>query len=147
MTTRDRFYTAQQLASELEECLKDHLGEYCLLDANGKTLATAPAVWIAPPQLPNNRKVRTDSGIELIVQRSPQVSQTQNANLRGVTIKHIWRSYLIQYNRNSTTLEAAQLVLLQFPYATVTTRPQTQTKEGLVYEQARVQIPEWAFRR
>jgi len=144
---RGRFYTAQQLASEMEDCIKEYLGEYCLLDANGNTLATAPAVWISPPQLPNNRKVKTDSGIELIVHRSPQVSQKQNAGLKGVTIKHIWQVFLVQYDRRQTTLEATQLLLSQFPYTTVTTRPQMQTKEGLVYEQARVNVPEWVFQR
>ena len=139
---RTRIQSPQQLSQSVESLISDELGFYSVVDDRGVELGKAPAIWIFPPQLPKNRRMIEDSGIELSVARSPRLVPKQNAGL-NTTIKQWWELLLVQYNRSKTTQVASQLIAHYFPYSEIRTRQQMETEQGLVYEQARITIPEW----
>jgi hypothetical protein len=121
----------EDLRDALEEELADLLGTYTLRTATGTV--TVPAVHCWPPQLANDRKV---TGLELLIQKSPQISQERlfgELKRRGTyTVR------LIQHDESQTLTEAVEIILTLFPDAKATTLPGTDLAE----EQAKIEIPD-----
>ena len=121
----------EDLRDTLEEELADLLGTYTLRTATGTV--TVPAVHCWPPQLANDRKV---TGLELLIQKSPQISQERLLGELKRTATYTVR--LIQHDESQTLTEAVEIILTLFPDAKATTLPGTDLAE----EQAKIEIPD-----
>lgn len=121
----------EDLRDTLEDELADLLGTYTLRTATGTV--TVPAVHCWPPQLANDRKV---TGLELLIQKSPQISQERLLGELKRTGTYTVR--LIQHDESQTLTEAVEIILTLFPNARATTLPGTDLAE----EQAKIEIPD-----
>jgi hypothetical protein len=123
--------TWEDLRDILEEDLADLLGTYTLRTATGTV--TVPAVHCWPPQLANDRRV---TGLELLIQKNPQISQLRC--YREVARTGTYTVRLVQHDESRTLTEAIERVLSRFPNARATSIAGTDLAE----EQATIAIPD-----
>ena len=125
----------EDLRDILEEELADLLGTYTLRTGSGTV--TVPAIHCWPPQLANDRKV---TGLELLIQKNPQIKQIRL--LGEVARTGTYTVRLIQHDKSRTLTEAIEIVLTLFPDAKASSIPGSDLTE----EQAKIEIPD-GFRR
>lgn len=63
--------TLQALRNNLEIILDTDLGKYEIINPTGQKIKEVPAIWVEPPELPANYRMKANSGIEAIIQREP----------------------------------------------------------------------------
>lgn len=142
MSFKDHQIEPISLLKVLSDLLVKDLGEYKINNYNGSSLKILPSIWISPPQLPSNRQVVEDSGIECIISRMSEQSPENCANNQNV-IKKGWKILLTQYNKNLTTENSIEKIINSFSVSLVNVREQQERKEGLFLEQAKLIITDF----
>ena len=117
------------------------LGKYEITSPTGQKLNEIDAIWVEPPELPANYKVKLNSGIEAIIQREPD---PYHENLLGYTVSiNNYCITLKQYNLEKSLTPVIERLkssrywnFLDQPRLT----PYTKTSEGIVRPKATFKI-------
>ena len=150
MSFKDHQIEPISLLKSLNDLLELELGEYKINDYSNNPINThnygsiknIPSIWITPPQIPSNREVVKDSGIECVISRTPQQTPEKCANNQDL-IKKAWKIILTQYNKNLTTEKAIEKIINSFSVSLINVREQQERKEGLFLEQAKLIITDY----
>lgn len=124
MSPRPTFLT---LRNDVESLLTGLIGTYKI-----GTAQPVPALWVAPPQPPNNRIV---TGLEVIIQKIPEIKSDWLINKRMI-LKEQWSITLYQRDATKSTHDAVRILLQNYVGSTVVTTPANDT----FYEQSRVYV-------
>jgi hypothetical protein len=133
--------TLQSLRNNLEIILDTDLGKYEITNPTGQKIKEVPAIWVEPPELPANYRMKINSGIEAIIQREPDPRYDP---LLGnyIEIAH-YTIVLKQYNLSRSLTPVVGRIqvsdywnVLESPRVT----PYTKTAEGIIRPKATIKV-------
>lgn len=134
---------AKKLRGILTRDLAEDLGIYEFYQ-NGIVKQTIPSIWSRPPVLPTYLKIKVNSGIECIIERSPKISYEGMGAGRKIGKKE-WVIYLNQFDINKTTTKAVEKIGRGFHGCKISIRQMELTSQGTNIEQALILIPAWEY--
>lgn len=107
-----------------------------------------PAIHTHPPKLSNYFRIVPESGIEIIIERSPSV-QIENYVNWGLRQQKNYTLIIDQYNRNGDLDRTSELIAREFAHQDldIRLRPQQETEQGLTYARLTVRIPSISYVR
>lgn len=129
------------IRNSLKILIGTDLGKYEITSPIGQNLKDIDAIWVEPPELPANYKVKPNSGIEAIIQREPD---PYHENLLGYTVGiNNYCITLKQYNLEKSLTPVIERLksshhwnFLDQPRVI----PYTKTSEGIVRPKATFKI-------
>lgn len=136
MITHDALDTfSKRVIDILSLVLINELGQY---DVGG---VTVPAIWSAPPDLPQSYKIVIGSGVECIFSREPTMAASNLMGRFGQVLK--FNLLLRQWNINKSIVPAVQAVMAS-KYFTIHDAPvirqYAEINGEIFYSQARILI-------
>lgn len=101
-----------------------------------------PSIRTYPPQLSNYFRMVPNSGIEVTIERSPEIEVKGHTNF-GICQKKTFEVIVDQYNREGDLNSTAELIAREFHRdgAIITIRPQQETESGLTFARLSAKIP------
>lgn len=128
------------LKAKLSEILAPDLGQYELL-VNSTVKSTTPSIWIEPPPLPQNYRLRDKSGIECIINREGDIAVTPLLGAKQITQDFVIK--LTQYNLQKC-LRLPVLKVLDAKYWEIEKdpiiQPLIELSEGFSYPQGIIKL-------
>lgn len=128
------------IRGNLIELIGNDLGKYELLNSSGVKISKIPAIWTEPPTLPNNYRVKKDSGIECVIGREVEIEADP---LMG---SYFYRSYypitMRQHNLDKSLSPPLQRILA-YPYHHVLDfliTPYRETSDGIIKPRATLKL-------
>ena len=125
--------TSIEFRNILAELLAPYLGKYDPIDQ--------PAIYLVPPQLPTNYSIKSKLGVEAIIRRMPTEIKGERIGTQKIINNREWEVVLTQYDRSNTLELAVNAIVRSFRAPEIRIRPQVETADGIVLEQAIIKIP------
>lgn len=128
------------LRNNLKIILDTDLGKYEIVNPNGQKINEVDAIWVEPPELPSNYRVKANSGIEVIISREPNLIYERMAYEVGV---YGYCITLKQYDLSRSLIPAVDR-LADSPYWNLQEQPKMfsylKTAEGIVRPRAVIKV-------
>lgn len=133
----------KELKEDLTTILEEDLGVYEYIQ-DGIVLSTTPSIYVIPPDLPSYFRMKLESGIECLINRTPEASYTQMGAGRKKGNFKI-NLLLNQFDRTKSLSLPIEKIMRYYHATKCYIKPFENTKEGVNIEQAFITIPMWRY--